>query len=458
MEKFPDDGALSSAEEFHQWWSERHRNRWLEVTRVPFAEVDSWSFDEKTGNLGHESGRFFTIEGLQVRVGSDISRSQPIIYQPEIGVLGIVVTELDGVLHCLMQAKMEPGNVNTLQLSPTVQATRSNYTQVHRGSKTRYLEYFIGPDRGEVLVDVLQSEQGGWFWRKRNRNIVVKVSGPVPFHDDFRWIPLSVVRALMKEDNLVNMDARTVLSCMPFTEPDGPVQTPDTGFAHALRRSYRYENARKGSSPALHSLEKILSWFIEAKTWCDWHARLVPLDEVVNWTRTADEITQAEARDFRIIGIRVAGANREVTGWAQPVLEPFGQGTAILVARMINGVLHLLVKACPEFGLLDLVEIGPTVQLLPGQDAAAVGDPLLKEVATGGLGRVYYDAILSEEGGRFYHALTRYSIVEVGDEFPIDVPANFCWMTVHQLMGLLRHGHYVNIEARTLLTCMQSLW
>ena len=49
------------------------------------------------------------------------------------------------MLHCLMQAKMEPGNVNPLQLSPTVQATRSNYTQVHRGTGTRYLEYFVGP-------------------------------------------------------------------------------------------------------------------------------------------------------------------------------------------------------------------------------------------------------------------------------------------------------------------------
>ena len=32
-----------------------------------------------------------------------------------------------------MQAKVEPGNINSIQLSPTLQATRSNYTKAHGG-------------------------------------------------------------------------------------------------------------------------------------------------------------------------------------------------------------------------------------------------------------------------------------------------------------------------------------
>ncbi|MGC7102070.1 NDP-hexose 2,3-dehydratase family protein [Amycolatopsis lurida] len=427
--------VLTSAVEFFQWWKERHRVGRFEVTRIPLRELGDWSFDEATGNLGHVSGRFFTVEGLQVRIGDSVLRSQPIIHQPEIGILGILVKEFHGVLHCLMQAKMEPGNVNTLQLSPTVQATRSNYTQVHRGSSTRYLEYFTGPARGEVLVDVLQSEQGAWFWRKRNRNIVVRVSGDVPGNEDFCWLPMRLMWALMREDNLVNMDARTVLSCMSFAQPGG------------------VESDRATGSPALHTSGAILSWFTEAKAWCDWHVRLVPLDTVVGWTRGADEILDDDGRIFRIVGVRVTAGNREVTTWTQPLLEPFGRGLAVFVARRINGVPHLLVQAKYEFGLLDLVEMGPTIQLLPGEDVSAVDDPLLKQVAAEELGRVRYDAILSEEGGRFNRALTRYRIVEVDDEFPVRVPPNFCWMTVRQLMGLLRHGHYLNIEARSLLAC-----
>jgi dTDP-4-dehydro-6-deoxy-alpha-D-glucopyranose 2,3-dehydratase len=445
------DGVLATIAEFDQWWAGRHQAGRFVVTRIPFAGLDTWRFDPATGNLGHESGRFFTIEGLRVETGGEAARWQPIINQPEIGLLGIVVKEFGGVLHCLMQAKMEPGNVNALQLSPTVQATRSNYTQVHRGATTRYLDLFTGPDRGEVLVDVLQSEQGAWFWRKRNRNLVVKVTGDVPVDDDFRWIPLHLVRELMRVDNLVNMDARTVLSCMPFAQPDGAVQVRGTDFAEALTRSYL-----TGSS--LHTSGTALSWFVEAKTLCDWSVRLIPVNQVRGWKRTDDEIVDDAEQDFRIIGVQVAAGNREVATWTQPLLEPRGQGLAIFVARPINDVLHVLVQARPEIGLLDLVEMGPTVQLLPGEDPSSAGDPFVKDIATGAVGRIRYDTVLSEEGGRFHLALTRYRVVEVGEEFPVEVPPNYCWLTVRQLMDLLRHGHYLNIEARSLLACVHSLW
>lgn len=429
----PAETVVSTVEEFHSWWAQRQQDHWLVVTRTPLTALNSWCFDDRTGNLTHRSGRFFSVEGLQVRVGAEVRQSQPIIHQPEIGVLGILVAELNGEPHCLMQAKAEPGNVNMVQLSPTVQATRSNYTRVHHGAPTRYLEYFVGPRRGEVLVDVLQSEQGAWFWHKHNRNMVVRVSDPVPAHPDFRWISLRVLRDLLGVANLVNMDARTVLSCMPFVQPATP------------------------AGPALHTVDNILSWFTEAKTWCDWHARLVPLAEVHGWLRTDEEIGRERSGDFRIVGVRVSEANREVRGWAQPVLEPLGRGLAVLVSKRINEVPHLLLSARPEYGLLDLVEMGPSVQLQPGQDPSALTDGLLRDVAEARVGCTVFDTVLSEEGGRFYHALTRYRVVEVDDEFPVDVPPPLCWLTTHQAVDLLRHGHYLNVEARTLLACSQSV-
>lgn len=428
----PVETVISTVEEFHVWWAERRREHRFAVVRAPLTALDSWRFDDHTGNLTHDSGRFFSVEGLQVRAGTEVTRSQPVIHQPEIGILGLLVRDLGGEPHCLMQAKAEPGNVNILQLSPTVQATRSNYTRVHRGAGTRYLEHFTGPRRGEVLVDVLQSEQGAWFWRKRNRNIVVRASGRFSDHPDFRWMPLSVLRALLRVENLVNMDARTVLSCLPFVGPAEP------------------------GGPALHTFGSILSWFTEAKTWCDWHARLVPLAEVGNWTRTDEEITQDRPGEFRIIGIRVTEADREVRTWAQPVLEPLGEGLAVLVCKRINDVPHMLLRARQEYGLLDLVEMGPSIQLLPGQDGSVIADGLLRDVAEARVGRTRFDTVLSEEGGRFYHALTRYRVVEVDDGFPVEVPPSFRWLTPHQVVGLLRHGHYFNIEARTLLACLQS--
>src|SRR4030095_4387117 len=105
------------------------------------------------------------IEGLRVRtnVGSTSRWEQPIIDQPEICIRGFGAKRFDGVLYLLMQAKMEPGNVDPVQITPTVQATRSNYTQVHQGARPRYVEYFLEPERGKMLVDQLQYEQASTF-------------------------------------------------------------------------------------------------------------------------------------------------------------------------------------------------------------------------------------------------------------------------------------------------------
>ncbi|WP_189932665.1 NDP-hexose 2,3-dehydratase family protein [Streptomyces sulfonofaciens] len=457
---------LASTVAFDVWWAGRQKANRFEVERIPFAALDDWRFDPESGNLGHTSGRFFTIEGLHVAADGAQGAAtwhQPIIHQPEIGILGILAQRFDGELHFLMQAKMEPGNINTLQLSPTIQATRSNYTRVHRGGTTRYLEFFRGPGRGRVLVDVLQSEQGSWFWHKHNRNIVVEATGDVPEHEDFHWVSLHQLRRLLRTDNLVNMDARTVLSCMPLAPSGGPgegaVRAADDPFTAALLRSYG-TCPRNGTDPGppLHTTTELLSWFTEMKTRSEWRTRLVPLSGVGTWTRTDDEITSTDGSGtFRIIGARVKAANREVTSWTQPLLAPLEQGRAAFLARAVDGVLHLLVKAQPEPGLLDTVELAPTVQL-PAAGAGGRPVPFRTEVTGADPDRVRFDTVLSEEGGRFHHAQTRYQIIEAPQDFPLDVPEGFCWMTVRQLMELLRHGHYLNVEARSLLACLHSLW
>lgn len=214
------DSAVLPLAEFREWFAERHRTERAEVTRIPFADLDGWSFAPGSGNLVHRSGRFFSVEGLRVSTRSDPGAgwSQPIINQSEIGILGILAKEIDGVVHFLMQAKMEPGNINSVQLSPTVQATHSNYVGVHHGAGVPYLEYFTRPRPGGVLVDVLQSEHGAWFWCKRNRNMVVEVAEDedVEVRDGFCWLTVGQLQELLRVDNLVNMDSRTVLACVPF--------------------------------------------------------------------------------------------------------------------------------------------------------------------------------------------------------------------------------------------------
>jgi len=451
-----DSTSMPNAD-FHTWFAEQRRINQFEVNRIAFDQLLGWHFQHDTGNLVHDSGKFFSIEGIDVHTERpDVGAwMQPIINQPEIGILGIVVKEFDGVLHCLMQAKMEPGNINTVQLSPTVQATRSNYTGVHRGRGIPYLEYFTPPRRGQVLIDSLQSEQGAWFLHKRNRNMVVEVFEDVPVREDFCWLTLGQLHQLLLHDNLVNMDSRTVLSCLPFDPPNG-------GPRGSARGTYREGLLRSlAAGRSLHTTGEILSWLTDTKARSELVQRTVALRDVKHWYRTMDEIGHEEGKHFTVIAAEVGASNREVTHWTQPLLAPVEQGRVAFLARSIDGVLHLLVHARMEAGVFDFIELGPTVQCLPSSTVDLPGDrrPRYLDAVTGAdHAAVRYDVVQSEEGGRFYHADNRYQIIEVGDDFPVEVSEEYRWMTLCQLTELLQHSNYVNIQARSLLVGLHTTW
>lgn len=421
-------------EDIPGWLADRRRAHRFEVERIPFTRLDAWSFDPGTGDLGHRSGRFFTVRGLRARVGgaSAAEWQQPVIEQPEVGILGILAKEFGGVLHFLMQAKMEPGNPNLLQLSPTVQATRSNYTRVHQGAPVRYLEHFLRPER--VVADTLQSEHGSWFYRKANRNLIVETDGAVEPHEDFRWLTLGQIHALLRQDNLVNMDSRTVLSCLPVPAP-----------------------ARE----ALHSDTELLSWITGERSRHDVAAELIPLTRVRGWVREETRIRHEHERYFDVVAVAVRAGNREVTSWTQPLFAPRGLGVTAFLTRRIGGVPHYLAHARVEGGFLDTVELGPTVQCGPGNVAHLPPERrprFLDTVLSAGPERIRYSAVHSEEGGRFLAAESRYLVVEATeDEAPLVPPEGFRWVTAGQLTWLVRHAHYINVQARTLLACLYAM-
>ncbi|MFD0683228.1 NDP-hexose 2,3-dehydratase family protein [Actinomadura fibrosa] len=426
------EGAGIATADVPGWLAARRRARPSRVRRIPFAELDGWSFADGTGDLRHRSGRFFSVEGLHV-VRPNADWQQPIINQPEIGILGILAKEFDGTLHFLMQAKMEPGNPNLVQLSPTVQATRSNYTKAHGGARVKYLEYFLDRDRDRVLTDVLQSEHGAWFYHKRNRNMIVEVDGDVPADDDFRWLTLGQLGALLHRDNLVNMDARTVLASAPMTHPERRALSSDTD---------------------------LLSWFTGERARHDVHARRMPLNQVADWIRDAHSIYRADQRFFRVVAVAVEGAAREVSSWTQPLFEPVGPGVVGFAYRVFGGVPHVLVHARVEGGFLDTAELGPTVQYVPANYVrlpSAHRPPFLDLMLDAPPDRIRYAAVHSEEGGRFLNAESRYLIVETDEAAtPAEAPPGYHWITPGQLNWLAGHSHYVNVQARTLLAVLNT--
>ena len=428
-------GAGPATDRVAPWLDDYARTHRFHVQRIPFADLDGWSFAPDTGNLVHRSGRFFSVEGLHVTHpdGPFPEWHQPVINQPEVGVLGILVKEFDGVPHFLMQAKMEPGNPNLLQLSPTVQATRSNYTKVHRGTDVKYLEYFADAPPERVIADVLQSEHGSWFLRKANRNMLVEAVGEVPLEENFCWLTLGQIGELLRHDNVVNMDARTVLACAPAQSTTG----------------------------ALHSERELLSWITGERARQDRRVRSMPLAGLPGWERGTWSVEHVpDERWFRVMAVSVEAENREVAQWTQPLIEPIGLGVTAFVTRSFGGVPHVLAHARVEGGLMDTLELAPTVQCTPQsyRDAAPAQRPaFLDLVLDAPKERIRYEAVHAEEGGRFHHAQSRYLVVEADEsQAPADPPPGYRWVTPAQLNSLVRHSRYVNVQARSLLACFNT--
>ncbi len=437
-------------DEFDAWLAERAAAHDFTVDRIPFSGLRGWHFENDIGNLVHDSGRFFSVEGLCLRTPGCADRFQPIINQPEVGILGILVKEFDGILHFLMQAKMEPGNPVPLMLSPTVQATRSNYTQVHRGSPVRYLEYFTGRRPARVMADVLQSEHGDWFYRKRNRNMLVEADADdvVPPADDFCWLTLGQINALLARDNVINMDSRTVLACLPL---GGPGAESADRFGRSLTAS------RDPDAGAVSTMAELLSWFTGLRTECRLDAGRLPLGALPGWHRDDKEISRDDGRRFRVVAVDVRAGNREVTSWSQPLIEPVGTGLSAFLVREFDGVLHVLVRARTEGGFLDGVELGPTVQCMSACELEEETSPFLARIPAAGSPLIRYEALHAEEGGRFLNAVSRYVIAEADGPAPGALPPDHAWVTVGQLTALLRHSQYVDVQARTLVACLNSL-
>lgn len=432
-----------------KWLKIRNNAIKVKVLKIPFQDLDHWFFDERMGVLKHKSNQFFSIEGIHVKTnwGKVSEWEQPIIKQPEIGYLGIITKEINGILYFLLQAKVEPGNVNKVQLSPTLQATKSNYTQVHKGDKPRYLEYFLNAKKEQIILDQLQSEQGARFLRKRNRNIIIKIEEDIEVHEDYIWLTLGQIKKLIQKNNLVNMDTRTVISGIPFEISDDLSISLDDYQLGMLQSA-------NVNSYAKYSFDEIIKWITKLK--CTYEVSIKPISifNISDWKVTDSEIRHKDNKYFKVIAAKVKISNREVKNWSQPLVEPLQNGIVAFIVKKINGIYHFLVQAKFECGNFDIIEIAPTVQCITGSYSKISDVPYLDYLLNIDPTQIKFDSLQSEEGGRFYREQNRSMIIEVNDSFSVKVPQNFTWLTLNQLNYFLKFNNYLNIQARSLISAI----
>lgn len=446
------ENPFNSTEEILQWVDMKNESARVSITKRPYDyQGNDWHYDVEAGEIRNKNGTFFQIKGLQRIIDGEVIEEQPIIVQNEIGYLGIIGKEFDGVLYFLMQAKIEPGNVNKIQISPTIQATKSNFMQAHGGKIPAYLEYFSNKKNYEIIVDQIQSEQSSRFFGKRNRNIIIVVDDDIEVLESHKWMTLGQIKELMQYDNLVNMDTRTVISCIPFALRDFSYKEL-THIRSLFSDEAFFNSIFFGNSG--WDINHIYQYINEIKMLDKSEIKLVDLYSLSSWRFDDKNEYSSSNGEFRIVYCNIEIDGREVRKWEQPLLEAEGQSTFGLMYCVEDGLKKYLIQTKTEVGCFDKIEIGPSVQLAPRGILNQI-DTVFESRLNENKG-VEFSGLFSEEGGRFYQEQNRNVIMRVNkDDLPMPLPEGYFWADFQTLNILIQFNNCLNIQLRNLLSILK---
>ena len=453
-----DDNIFNDLNNIIQWIKNLREETGFIVEKKSIFKLKDWCIKKNNDEIYHSKNIFFSINGLKTFSSfQDLDRNeQPIIFQEEIGYLGFIVKKFDGILYFLVQAKIEPGNIDGIQLSPTLQATVSNYNKQHGGREPYYLNYFLKVSKNNILFDNLQSEQGSRFFKKRNRNIIINVEEDITLEKNFKWMTLKQLKLLMQKDNIVNMDTRSVISLINYSNLTREEKTYKNyqKFINLVTNGSIFLKSFSGIYKSKICLEEIIRILIEKKSSNYIKSEIVGLSKIKGWEFNSYELVNDLKDDFRVIGINASIGSREIFCWDQPIIEPLNIGLLGLIGKIINNNLHVIVSLKPEIGTFDVIEFGPTVQLKNQVNKSK--DPYHEFILESKNKKIIFDTLQSEEGGRFYQEQNRNIFVLANDDFSEELLPDYVWIDLYQLSFLNQFNNMLNIQLRNLLALLPN--
>lgn len=420
---------MTKLNEINKWLKSQKNKQKISVKEKDISNLTSWNFNLK--EIFHESKKFFSIIGIRVLSNFYKRKTwdQPIIFQNENGILGILRRVKNEEPEYLLRANVEPGNINKLQISPTVQATKSNYTRVHGGKKIKYLNFFL--KKKEFLINSKQTEQGFNYLLKKNKNILINVNKTIKLAENYRWIKKKNLISLIKKKNILNMDTLSVFSCsIKKNIFDKPVET-SKDIKIWLKKMNR-------------------TYFIKLK--------FIPLNKMKDWILTKKNIFHKKKSYFSIVGVAVSAKSREVSYWNQPLIRHRSLHFAGFVTKKINNTTHYLVKFIIEpgykFGSVTCtVKSSNISNYRRNLNLSIKSRYILKKIFFKKKGSVIkYDAVQSHEGGRFFKSQVRYMVVELKNNQKILIDKTYKWVSHNQMISLIKKGN-LDIEGRLCFAC-----
>jgi oxidase EvaA len=304
-------------------------------------------------------------------------------------------------------------------LSPTVQATKSNYTQVHGGKATNYINFFL-KKKFKILSKFKLAEQGTRYLTKKNYNCLIDSGNyKIKIKDNYKWIKKNELVQLSKRNNFLNMDTLSIISCsIKKIIEKKTILT----FSEIIDKYSRFNKKN----------------FIERK--------IISFKDLKKWTIHKYRIFDNQFKYFSIIGLKIITNCREISSWCQPIIKDH--------FKTFNGIL-----ICEKFGTMHyLLE----VTLEPGFTKARFTSTVLiknfNKIKKNNNERYFHffkkrkgivlNKKSSDEGGRFYKNEVHNVICLIKD-YNIINKKNYLWISHNQINELIKKD-MLTLEARNL--------
>ena len=412
---------MKKKSELNQWIKKKQHQIKMKVVKTSISKIENWVLSNK--EIYNKKRNFFSIKPFQIQVNKKKKWFQPLIIQKEVGILGIIKKKIDLVDHYLLQAKVEPGNINKLQLSPTVQATKSNYLQKHGGKKTNYLEYFIKTKSNiKVITSLKLSEQGTRYLNKANRNILVDVKNKkIEKNSNYIWLSKENIIYLLGKKNLLNMDTISV-------------------FSSAIKKNFTDFPVIKLSIiiKKLNNFKKKNKIFKKAALF----------NELKKWKIFKDRIEHIKKLFFSILFINVKTNSREVKEWSQPLISDYFNAYNAFLLKRVNNTTHYFLQIILEPGFNSPMYT-TTISLKNFDNRKNYSNvEFLHFFKKKNLTNFTY----SDEGGRFFKNESINSIYFLKNDKKFTKKNNFIWVSHNQIIDLIKKN-LLTIEARNLFAC-----
>ena len=405
--------------DLNRWILVQKKKNLMKSSKINISDIVNWEIGNK--KIYNHNRSFFSIVPFRFQQNKNKLWFQPLIVQKEVGILGIIKKVHKSLDYYLLQAKVEPGNVKGIQLSPTVQATKSNYLQKHGGKKTSYLNFFINKKlKSKIITNLRLSEQGTRYYDKSNNNILINLKNEkIKKIHNFVWVTKKNLEYLLKKKNLLNMDTISVLSS-------------------SIQKNILDIPINKHS--AIPNVLKKLKKRIKIKK------KIISFKDLKNWRVFKNKILDRKKIFFSIFFLKIKTNSREIKEWCQPIISDHYVSFNGFLVKKKNNTNHYLLKAIQEPGLV-LPKFTSTISIKNFNFKTRNRNVRFYNFFKDKKNTIKY--INSDEGGRFYKNETHNLICILKEKDKVLLTRDFIWVSHNQIVDLIKKNH-LTIEARNL--------